>query len=158
MNQPLNGVAEIPQTHVWNVWSWISLAIELVGPWNFRISVSYIPNYKPAISDKITCWEGEQFPLTFSRTNWVHYGISLMHQYTHWLTLVTKLLVVGCNLQVANRTYKPKGLWWTSGKVNNRYAANKYMNDELSQLFSNILFTIPIYIQSGMSLSGQKAY
>ena len=26
--------------------------------------VSYIPNYKTAISDKITCWEGEQFPLT----------------------------------------------------------------------------------------------
>ena len=24
---------------------------------------SYIPNYKTTISDKITCWEGEQFPL-----------------------------------------------------------------------------------------------
>ena len=34
-----------------------------------RIRVSYIPNYKTAISDKITCWEVEQFPLkkTLSR-------------------------------------------------------------------------------------------
>ena len=63
MNQPLNGVAEIPQTHVWNLYSWISPAIELVGLWNLRIRVSCIPNYKTAISDKITCWEGEQFPL-----------------------------------------------------------------------------------------------
>ena len=63
MNQPLNGVAEIPQAHVWNLWSWMSPAIALVGPWNLRIRVSYIPNYKIAISDKITCWEGEQFPL-----------------------------------------------------------------------------------------------
>ena len=33
MNQPLIGVAEIPQAHVWNLWSWISLVvvIELVG-------------------------------------------------------------------------------------------------------------------------------
>ena len=63
MNQPLNGVAEIPQTHVWNLWRWISLAIELVGPWNLRIRVLYIPYYKTAISDKILCWEEEQFPL-----------------------------------------------------------------------------------------------
>ena len=52
MNQPLNGVAEIPQAHVWNLWSLISPAIELVGPWNLLIRVSYIPNYKTAISDK----------------------------------------------------------------------------------------------------------
>ena len=64
MNQPLNGVAKIPQAHARNLWSWISLAIELVGPWNLRIRVvSYIPNYKTAMSVKITCWEGEQFPL-----------------------------------------------------------------------------------------------
>ena len=43
-------------------WSWKSPAIELVWPWNLRIRVSYIPNYKTAISDKITCWKGEQFP------------------------------------------------------------------------------------------------
>ena len=63
MNQPLNGVAEIPQTHVWNFWGRISPAIKLVGPWNFRIRVSYTLNYKTAISDNIPCWEGEQFPL-----------------------------------------------------------------------------------------------
>ena len=62
MNQLLNGVAEIPQAHARKLCSWISLAIELVGLWNLRIRVSYIPNYINAISDKITCWEGEQFP------------------------------------------------------------------------------------------------
>ena len=67
MNQPLNGVAEIPQNHVWNLWSWISPAIELVGPWKRRIRVSYIPNYKTATSDKITCCKGEQFPLVKSK-------------------------------------------------------------------------------------------
>ena len=66
MNQPLNGVAGIPQTHVWNLWSWISPVIELVRPWYLRIRVSYIPNYKTAISDKITGWEVEQFPLTLA--------------------------------------------------------------------------------------------
>ena len=44
-------------------WSWISPAIKLVGPWNLLIRVSYSPNYKTVISGKITCWEGEQFPL-----------------------------------------------------------------------------------------------
>ena len=63
MNQHLNGIAGIPQAHSRNLWSWISLAIELVGQWNLWIRVSYLPNYKAAISDKITCWEGEQFPL-----------------------------------------------------------------------------------------------
>ena len=63
MNQPLNGVAEIPQALARNLWSWISPAIELVGPWNLRIRVPYIPNYKTAISYKIACWEGEQFAL-----------------------------------------------------------------------------------------------
>ena len=65
MDQPLNGVAKIPQTHVWNLWS----LIELEGPWNLRIRVSYIPNYKATISDKNTCWEGEQFPLSLKLPN-----------------------------------------------------------------------------------------
>ena len=63
MNQSLNRVAKISQAHARSLWSWISLAIELVEPWNIRIRVSYIPNYKASISAKITCWEGEQFPL-----------------------------------------------------------------------------------------------
>ena len=46
--------------------------LELVGPWNLRIRVSYIPNYKTAISDKITCWEGEQLsPFLAVRSNFV---------------------------------------------------------------------------------------
>ena len=32
------------------------------------IGVSYSQNYKTAISDKITFWEGEQFPLTLAVT------------------------------------------------------------------------------------------
>ena len=28
------------------------------------VRVSYIPNYKTAISDEITCWEGEQLHLS----------------------------------------------------------------------------------------------
>ena len=31
--------------------------MELVGPWNLLIRVSYIQNYKTAVSDKITCWD-----------------------------------------------------------------------------------------------------
>ena len=39
----------------------------LVGPSNREmIRVSYSQNYKTAISDKIACWEGEQFPNTRS--------------------------------------------------------------------------------------------
>ena len=70
MNQPLNGVAEIPPTHVWNLWSWISPVPELVEPWNRRIRVSYMPNYKNAIPDKITYQEGEQFPLRNQMLVW----------------------------------------------------------------------------------------
>ena len=81
MNQPLNGVAEIPQTHVWNLLSWISPAIELVGPWNLRIRVSCMPNYKTAISDKITCSEGDQFPLRSRSKIWVIY---LTWKVTDW--------------------------------------------------------------------------
>ena len=63
MNQPLNRVAEIQQAPARNLWNLICPVIELVGPWNLGIGVSYIPIYKTAISDKTTCWEGEQFNL-----------------------------------------------------------------------------------------------
>ena len=65
MNPPLNGVAEIAQANNLNIWSRISPAIKLVGPWNLLIRVYYSQNYKIAISDKVTCWEGEQFPLSW---------------------------------------------------------------------------------------------
>ena len=38
--------------------------MELVGPSNLWIRVSCVPNYITAISDKIACWEGEQFLLS----------------------------------------------------------------------------------------------
>ena len=44
--------------------SGISLAIRVVGPCKLLIRVSYSQNYKTVISDKITCWKGEEFPLT----------------------------------------------------------------------------------------------
>ena len=69
MNQPLNGVVKIPQAHAQNLLSQISLATELVGLWNLPIRGSYIPNYKTAISDEITCKEGEQFPLKKKKSN-----------------------------------------------------------------------------------------
>ena len=47
--------------------SLISLAIKLVGPSNLLARVSYSQNYKTLISDKISCWEGEQFPLKHHR-------------------------------------------------------------------------------------------
>ena len=75
MNQPLNGVAEIPQAHARKLWSWISPVIEIVGPWNLRIRVSYIPNYKTAISAKIICWEGEQLPLISVTYTFVAVGV-----------------------------------------------------------------------------------
>ena len=68
MNAPLNGVAEIPKSiiQIFEVEYLRRPAIELVGPWNLLIRVSYSQNYKIVISDKIACWEGEQFPLAMS--------------------------------------------------------------------------------------------
>ena len=84
MNAPLNGVAGIPWANNSNIWSWISPAIELLGPWNLLIRVSHSQNYKTAISDKITCWEGEQFPLKDSRptasTKWSWLPTSARHR------------------------------------------------------------------------------
>ena len=67
MNAPLNGVAEIPLANNSNLWSWISPVSEFVRPWNLLIRISYRQNYKTAMSDKISCWEGEQFPLILKR-------------------------------------------------------------------------------------------
>ena len=70
MNSPLNEVADrLHKQKNSNYWSWISPAIELLRPWKILMKVSYSQNYKSVISDKITCWEGEQFPLRVCKHN-----------------------------------------------------------------------------------------
>ena len=44
--------------------------------------VSYIPHYKTASSDKVTCWEGEQFPLS-CRLYLHHHDLPLGRLMTH---------------------------------------------------------------------------
>ena len=61
----------------------MSPAIRLVGQWHLLIRTSYSQNYKTAISDKITCWEGEQFPLKLAATlRWTGWHQRTVYRYS----------------------------------------------------------------------------
>ena len=57
-------IGDIYWLTAWSVTSKLNILGNRAGETiHFLNSVSYNPNYKTAISDKITCWEGGQFPL-----------------------------------------------------------------------------------------------
>ena len=92
------------------------------GPWYIRIRVSYIPNYKTAISDKITCWEGEQFPLSICECYWWVVNCSSwicvwLYCYLEWVLLVMSLQYLNGwylygSLQIALYMYGMKPVVW----------------------------------------------